>query len=122
MLNEVIFYHETSSTLIVADAFYTGYCNGTPNHDNPPSPFTRIWFKMTKDHWSTAQLPIYRTSRVLTNGKPEILIKCLRSLVDEWKPKQMIGAHGDRVVQSTPGSSLIKAWTDGVGRKKTAHA
>ena len=121
MLNEIVFYHATSSTLIVADAYYTGYCHQNQNR-KPPSPFTRIWFKMTKDHWSSAQLPIYRTARVLSNGKPDLLLTTLRSISEEWEPKQMVCAHGDRVVTNDPGKALIRAWTEGVGRKKTSHA
>jgi len=121
MLNEVVFFHGSSSTLLVADGFYTGHCCNsntmdTPLKTEPPNPFTRIWFKMTKDHWSSSQLPSYRTSRVLTNGEPEILVACIRSLVSDWRPQRMISAHGDTVTDSSPGQALISAWTHGVLR------
>ena len=63
---------------------------------NPPNVFTRIWFKLTKDHWCSSQLPSYRTTRVLSNGNPEVLVSCIRSIIQDWAPKKMICAHGDR--------------------------
>ena len=46
MLNEVVFFHGSSSTLLVADGFYTGHCCSTNTMDTPlktepPNPFTR---------------------------------------------------------------------------------
>jgi len=124
MLNEVVFFHKKSSTLIVADAFYSGHnygpghaCNGMIKHEpelNPPNVFTRIWFKLTKDHWCSSQLPSYRTTRVLSNGNPEVLISCIRSIIHDWAPKKMICAHGDRVIEENPGKALIQAWINGV--------
>jgi len=133
MLNEVVFFHKKSSTLIVADAFYSGHCcthygqeesrsrAGNPGGQSrfedlpaPPNTFTRIWFKMTKDHWCSPQLPSYRTTRVISNGSPEVLISCIKSIVKAWAPTQMICAHGDRVVEENPGAALIHAWTKGV--------
>ena len=97
MLNEVVFFHTKSSTLIVADAFYSGHCcthygqtNPKPENQSnlekksevmPPNAFTRIWFKMTKDHWCSPQLPSYRTTRVLSNGNPEVLLSCIKSII-----------------------------------------
>ena len=124
MLNEVVFFHKKSSTLIVADAFYSGHCC---NHYGlgsvmskpemglkPPNVFTRIWFKLTKDHWCSPQLPSYRTTRVVSNGNPGELISCIWSIIQDWAPKKMICAHGDRVVEENPGNALIQAWTTGV--------
>ena len=97
MLNEIVFFHTKSSTLIVADAFYSGHCcthygqtNPKPENQSnlekksevmPPNAFTRIWFKMTKDHWCSPQLPSYRTTRVLSNGNPEVLLSCIKSII-----------------------------------------
>lgn len=157
MLNEVVFLHDLSKTLLVADAYYTGHCcthYGTnkvklyhlsyqavilfyksvnnnisfqeersateiiedikKGKGSPPNAFTRVWFKMTKKHWCSPELPIYRTSRVLSNGNPEVLVSCIRSLVKDWAPTKMIGAHGDRVVEEKPGAALIRAWSNGV--------
>jgi len=130
MLNEVVFFHTKSSTLIVADAFYSGHCcthygqtNPKPENQSnlekksevmPPNAFTRIWFKMTKDHWCSPQLPSYRTTRVLSNGNPEVLLSCIKSIIKEWAPSKMICAHGDRIVDENPGAALIHAWTKGV--------
>jgi len=162
MLNEVVFLHEKSSTLIVADAFYSGHCcghedttEGSQKHDqtsptklskegnineinrhlasdmeinhrskyehqlsehqlNPPNVFTRVWFKLTKEHWCSPQLPSYRTSRVLSDGDPAQLLKSIREIIGSWEPQQMICAHGDRVIDNNPGEALINAWTDGV--------
>ena len=65
---------------------------------------------MTKDHWCSPELPIYRTSRVLSNGNPEILVSCIKSIVKEWSPDKMVCAHGDRVVEGDPGMALIRAY------------
>ena len=122
MLNEVVFLHEKSSTLVVADAFYSGHCCGHEesesadtqkqsysdkimpsksatekkndqslasdmeiNHRskyehqlNPPNVFTRVWFKLTKEHWCSSQLPSYRTSRVISDGDPEELLTSIK--------------------------------------------
>lgn len=166
MLNEVVFLHEKSSTLIVADAFYSGHCcgqeettgdslnqqktttksskhdtvnsvnnslssdmeinhrskyehqlNNTQHNDyqlQPPNVFTRVWFKLTKEHWCSSQLPSYRTSRVLSDGDPDQLLASIREIISIWAPQQMVCAHGDRVIDNNPGEALISAWTDGV--------
>ena len=116
MLNEIVFLHRSSSTLLVADAYYSGHCCSSVDNlkVTPPNPFTRIWFKMTKNHWASSQLPSYRTSRVINNGEPQLLLSCLQSLVSEWRPLRMVSAHGDTVLESRPGQELIRAWTSGV--------
>ena len=115
-LNEIVFLHRASSTLVVADAYYSGHCCQAGDRLKlcPPNPFTRIWFKMTKNHWASSQLPSYRTSRVINNGEPQLLLSCLQSLVSEWRPLRMVSAHGDTVLESRPGQELIRAWTSGV--------
>ena len=116
MLNEIVFLHRSSSTLLVADAYYSGHCCSSVDNlkVNPPNPFTRIWFKMTKKHWASSQLPSYRTSRVVTSGEPEVLVSCIRDLVRDWSPLRMISAHGDTVLESRPGQELLRAWTQGL--------
>lgn len=115
-LNEIVFLHRPSSTLLVADAYYSGHCcpAGDTLKLSPPNPFTRIWFKMTKNHWASSQLPSYRTSRVINNGSPQQVVSCLTSIVSDWSPVRMVSAHGDTVLESRPGQELIRAWTSGV--------
>ena len=136
MLNEIVFLHRPTSTLLVADAYYSGHCcyNVDKVKVSPPNPFTRIWFKMTKKHWASSQLPSYRTSRleeemfcfinthttflsflrVMSSGEPEVLVSCIRDLVQAWSPVRMISAHGDTVTESRPGQELLRAWTQGL--------
>ena len=110
MLNEVAFLHVPSSTLILADTFYAGYAPASP-----PNVFTRLWFKMTRAHWSTTALPSYRTTRVVSGGDPELLIRCVKRLVADWAPTSLIGAHGPPVpVRVNPGEAFIAAWEDGL--------
>lgn len=68
MLNETLFFHRPSRTLIAADSFYGGYSEDDPNL----TWFSRIWFKITKGAWSSSRLPIYRTSRVKSHGDTEV--------------------------------------------------
>lgn len=55
-LNEYLFYHDTSGTMIASDSFYGGYAA-----EETPSWFARLWFKLTRrGSFRTARLPIYR--------------------------------------------------------------
>ena len=55
-LNEFLFYHGASSTLVASDSFYGGY-----QKDETPTWFARLWFKLTRGgSFRTTRLPIYR--------------------------------------------------------------
>jgi hypothetical protein len=55
-LNEVLFHHAASGTLIASDSFYGGYIAG-----ETPSWFARLWFKLTRDgSFRRPRLPSYR--------------------------------------------------------------
>lgn len=59
-LNEVLFFHEPSKTLLASDTFYGGY-----QPDDPfLSWFARVWFKMSKGSWQSDSLPSYRVDGV----------------------------------------------------------
>ena len=62
-MNEFLFFHRPSSTLIASDAFYGG-------HTDPETTwFQRLWFKLTKaGSFRACRLPVYRTVRVKTDG------------------------------------------------------
>jgi len=106
MLNEVAFFHTVSRTLVLSDAFYSGY---DPEH--PPNAFTRVWFKVTKPHWSETSLPIYRTSRVVSNGDPDILLDCIRILCKSWQPESIVAAHGNKLpFRNDPQQAWIDSW------------
>merc|ERR1712012_68118 len=69
-LNEFLFYHGASSTLVASDSFYGGY-----EKEETPSWFARLWFKLTRGgSFRVARLPIYRTSRVVSHGSPSTLL------------------------------------------------
>jgi len=103
MLNEVAIFHRKSSSLLLADGFYPGYEPLTP-----PNAFSRVWFKMTKPHWTSRDLPTYRTGRV---DDPEALVATLEGLVADWAPKSIIAAHGSRVPYTVdPGEALVGGW------------
>ena len=55
-LNEFMFYHKASGTLIASDSFYGGY-----SPQECPSWFARLWFKLTRDgSFRRCRLPMYR--------------------------------------------------------------
>lgn len=84
-LNEFLFYHRDSGTLVASDTFYGGYVR-----EERPTWFARLWFKLTRDgSFRDARLPIYRseelnlevfrlilrTSRVLSHGDREMVLE-----------------------------------------------
>ena len=89
-LNEVLFFHEESNTLIATDSFYGGYTK-----NDTPSWFSRLWFKLTKQgSFQACRLPIYRTCRVLSHGDPEKLLDCIDKINASWNYDQIVFAHG----------------------------
>ena len=44
-------------------------------------------------------------------------MSCIESLVRAFAPKKMICAHGDEIVEDSPGHKLLLAWSEGVGFK-----
>jgi hypothetical protein len=137
MMNEFVFFHPPSKTLICADSFYGGY-----EVAEKPSWFARIWFKLTKrGSFRSARLPIYRTSRVPSHGSVDELINCSTKLCKDWAFEQIVGAHGssaftaarldnaNRINESLKdwtGASTVRAlflecWTEGLAVLQTAE-
>ena len=72
-LNEMLFFHRPSGSLIASDSFYGGYAAG-----ETPTWFTRFWFKLTKGgSFRGHRLPVYRTARAVSHGEPIKLLKCI---------------------------------------------
>jgi len=89
-LNEFLFFHPVSGTLIASDSFYGGYADA-----ETPTWFARLWFKLTKSgSFRAARLPIYRTSRVLSHGDQEQLMESAKEILEEWDVDQITFAHG----------------------------
>jgi len=124
-LNEFVFYHPDSGTLIASDSFYGGYTD-----NEVPTWFARFWFKLTKSgSFRAVRLPIYRTSRVISHGDPELLLDCVEKMIDAWDIKQITFAHGtspfnkermrealgsDTATSLTVGDVYFKCWKDGL--------
>lgn len=109
-MNEFVFYHSPSQTLIASDAFYGGY-----SKDSETSWFQRLWFKLTKGgSYTCARLPIYRTSRVKTDGSKEDLLACVDEIAN-WNFENIVFAHGT-VPFTGPDApeAFRKAWTEGL--------
>ena len=89
-LNEFLFHHTDSNTLLASDSFYGGYSN-----DETPTWFARLWFKLNKyGSFRAPRLPIYRTSRVLTHGDQTKLMKSVNHMLDAWDVDQITFSHG----------------------------
>jgi len=89
-LNEFLFYHPDSGTLIASDSFYGGYSDS-----ETPTWFARLWFKLTKSgSFRAARLPIYRTSRVISHGDEEKLVSSVKEILGSWEVNQITFAHG----------------------------
>jgi hypothetical protein len=112
MHNEVVFHHKQSRSLIVSDAFYPPYTD-----EDTPNWAVRLWFKMTKGGFRTANLPIYRTSRVLTHGSVDDLRDSVDAMCDRWEFDQIVAAHGSVPYTSQPEASFRSAWY-GVGAEE----
>ncbi|CAL4059715.1 unnamed protein product [Meganyctiphanes norvegica] len=125
-LNEYVFFHKLSGTLITADSFYGGYVD-----DEIPTWFARIWFKLTKDgSFRLPRLPIYRTSRVLSHGNSDELFDSVEDMVRDWDIKIIIFAHGTspfdqgRIMSNSEnggelndnavGELFVNCWRDGL--------
>jgi len=121
-LNEFLFFHPVSGTLIASDSFYGGYSNA-----ETPTWFARLWFKLTKaGSFRAARLPIYRTSRVISHGDQEQLIESVTQILGEWDVKQIAFAHGtspfnkERKMEASPHSQssvadvYLDCWKNGL--------
>jgi len=120
-LNEFLFYHTESGTLLASDSFYGGY------YDNEtPTWFARLWFKLTKyGSFRAARLPIYRTSRVISHGDRDKLIKSVNRMLEAWSIDQITFSHGTspfnkkRLVESklnckTVADAYLHLWRSGL--------
>jgi len=88
-MNEFVFYHRPSATLVVSDAFYGGHIQAETTW------FQRLWFKLTKGgSFKACRLPVYRTIRVKTDGSVKALLQCVDTMVEEWDFKQIVFSHG----------------------------
>jgi len=121
-LNEFLFFHSDSGTLIASDSFYGGYADA-----ETPTWFARLWFKLTKSgSFRAARLPIYRTSRVISHGDQEQLIESAKEILEEWDVNQITFAHGtspfdqDRKCEAMIGSDssvsdvYLDCWKNGL--------
>jgi len=121
-LNEFLFFHSDSGTLIASDSFYGGYAD-----NETPTWFARLWFKLTKSgSFRAARLPIYRTSRVISHGDQEQLIESAKEILDGWDVNQITFAHGtspfdqDRKCEAMIGSEssvsdvYLDCWKNGL--------
>ena len=67
-LNEFLFYHGASSTLVASDSFYGGY-----HEDETPTWFARLWFKLTRGgSFRKTRLPIYRCVKMQMTTKGSV--------------------------------------------------
>jgi len=124
-LNEFLFYHPVSKTLIASDSFYGGYSDS-----ETPTWFARLWFKLTKSgSFRAARLPIYRTARVISHGDQEQLIESAQDILGEWDVNQITFAHGTSPfnqerkgeaegaspsIQSSVGEVYLDCWKQGL--------
>ena len=89
-LNEMLLHHAPSGTLITSDSFYGGFGSG-----ETPTWFARFWFKLTKaGSFRGHRLPVYRTSRAVSDGDPTQLLECVHAMNMDWKYRQIVFAHG----------------------------
>ena len=89
-LNEVLFFHRPSGTLIASDSFYGGYAA-----DETPTWFARFWFKLTKaGSFRGHRLPVYRTARAVSHGDPDRLLIGVKEMAETWSCDQIVFAHG----------------------------
>uniref|UniRef100_A0A0G4HKF2 DUF4336 domain-containing protein n=1 Tax=Chromera velia CCMP2878 TaxID=1169474 RepID=A0A0G4HKF2_9ALVE len=105
MMNEVLFFHGPSKTLIASDGFYGGH-----KKEMCPTWFARLWFRVTKDHWQICKLPSYRTTRVVSHGNPKELLACVEDLVSRWEFEQIIYAHGSPPFREQPRKAFVDSW------------
>ena len=120
-LNEYLFFHKSSGTLIASDSFYGGYA-----HSETPTWFARLWFKLTKaGSFRAVRLPIYRTSRVLSHGDKYKLLSCACAFISDCQVKQITFAHGTSpfnqqrmdemgIANSNPGQVYLDCWLMGL--------
>ena len=104
-MNETLFFHLPSKTLVASDAYYGGYTSIAE-----PDWFGRVWFKCTKGTFKQPKLPIYRTARILTQGDIDKLIACAKQLVQRWDFKRIIYAHGTDFWPADPAASFLAGW------------
>jgi hypothetical protein len=117
-MNEFLFFHASSKTLIASDAYYGGYTTSAQ-----PEWFGRIWFKCTKGTFRKAKLPIYRTARILTHGNIDTLIACCEKLIKGWDFNTIVHAHGTNFWPAKPKESFLAGWEEVVAmREKSSNS
>ena len=99
-LNEYMFYHSISNTLLLADSFYGGFHSHSSNSKNDfpggPTWFERVWFKYNKEgSFQKAALPQYRTAPERIHCASSVLDSA-EAFVDNKEIKQIIYSHGNK--------------------------
>ena len=100
-LNEYMFYHHLSNTLLLCDSFYGGFHSSTSYSlsNNPcigPTWFERVWFKYNKQgSFQKAALPQYRTAPERIHCASSVL-NSAEAFVENKDIKQIIYAHGNK--------------------------
>ena len=125
-MNEVVFLHKPSETVVASDSAYTGYA-ADAGLEQQPSWFARLWFKLTKPTGSfrNPELPVYRTHRVVATGDADAVVRCLASMTSRWGAcKELIGAHGSVPHHDEGGAmnALTSMWTAGLAEATIAVA
>jgi len=127
-MNEILFFHEASKTLITSDGAYTGYDAEAPPNQQP-SWFARLWFKLTKPSGSfrRPEMPVYRTMRVQSHGDPLALRESVLGICKDWDFEQIVGAHGSVPHRGSKDIGDAKAvfkhlWFSGCGLDKLEEA
>ena len=116
-MNEYLFYHLPSKTLIASDGYYGGYTTSAQ-----PDWFGRVWFKCTKGTFKEAKLPIYRTARILTHGDIDMLMTCAKKLTEKWDFNCIIHAHGTNFWPRNPAQSFLAGWEQVLAMREKASA
>jgi hypothetical protein len=116
-MNEYLFFHSPSRTLVTSDGYYGGY---TPLAQ--PGWFGRLWFKCTKGTFKNAKLPIYRTARILTHGNIDELIACAKKLIEKWDFGRIVMAHGTNFWPADPAVSFLAGWEEVLDMRERQEA
>ena len=100
-LNEYMFYHHISHTLLVSDTFYGGFHSHVADSNsefsyNGPTWFERVWFKYNKNgSFQKAALPQYRTAPERIHSASSLL-DTAEAFVKNKDISQIIYAHGNK--------------------------
>jgi len=103
-MNEFLFHHKPSNTMIASDAFYGG-------HTEETTWFQRLWFKLTKGgSFKKCRLPVYRTVRVHSHGCVPTLLESVDGMVRDWMFDRIIFAHGTNPYTKNAAHAFHESW------------